>query len=154
MSFRSRPVLDRKHRPRWQDELRTQQLTVIAFAVAIALAVGILGAAAWRGCRGGGGRPGPRGAGRPCDPAGLEERQRIRVAEAAATIAELQAQLGGPRDQFIQQQIDQISLQLSSLDTSAADSLVETAVLASQADEFGVSVSDEELDAGLAERFT
>ena len=25
MTIRSRPVLDRKHRPRWQDELRTQQ---------------------------------------------------------------------------------------------------------------------------------
>ncbi len=36
MTIRSRPVLDRKHRPRWQDELRTQQLTIIGFAVAIA----------------------------------------------------------------------------------------------------------------------
>ena len=49
MSFRSRPVLDRRHRPRWQDELRTQQLIVIAFAVAISLAIGIFGAAAWNG---------------------------------------------------------------------------------------------------------
>ena len=31
MTIRSRPVLDRKHRPRWQDELRTQQLTIIGF---------------------------------------------------------------------------------------------------------------------------
>ena len=30
MTIRSRPVLDRKHRPRWQDELRTQQLTITA----------------------------------------------------------------------------------------------------------------------------
>ena len=43
MTIRSRPVLDRKHRPRWQDELRTQQLTVIGFAVAIAIALGIFG---------------------------------------------------------------------------------------------------------------
>ena len=49
MSFRSRPVLDRKHRPRWQDELRTQQLIVVGFALAIALALGIFGAAAWNG---------------------------------------------------------------------------------------------------------
>jgi len=39
MSFRNRPVLDRKHRPRWQDELRTQQLIVASFAIAIAVAI-------------------------------------------------------------------------------------------------------------------
>jgi len=152
MSFRSRPVLDRKHRPRWQDELRTQQLTVVAFAVAIALAVGIFGAAAWNGYWESHFRPVAAIAGTTYDRSDLSERQRILVAEASATISELQAQLGGPRDQFIQQQIDQISLQLSSLETTAADSLVQSAVLAAQADEFGVGVSDEELDAGLAER--
>ena len=46
MSFRNRPVLDRKHRPRWQDELRTQQLIVAGSALAIAVAVGIFAAAA------------------------------------------------------------------------------------------------------------
>ena len=153
MSFRSRPVLDRKHRPRWQDELRTQQLTVIAFAVAIALAIGIFGAAAWGGYWEAHYRPVAAVAGTTFDRSDLDERQRILLAEASATISELQAQLGGPRDQFIQQQIDQISQQLASLDTSAADSLVESAVLASQADAFGVTVSDDELEAGLAERF-
>ena len=152
MSFRSRPVLDRKHRPRWQDELRTQQLTVIAFAVAIALAVGIFGAAAWNGYWDAHFRPVAAVAGTTYDRSDLNERERILVAEASAAITELQAQLGGPRDQFIQQQIDQISQQLSSLDSSAAESLVGDAVLASQADVFGVSVSDDELDAGLAER--
>ncbi len=154
MSFRSRPVLDRKHRPRWQDELRTQQLTVIAFAVAIALAVGIFGAAAWSGYWDAHFRPVAAVAGASYDRSDLDVRQRIMVAEASASITELQAQLGGPRDQFIQQQIDQISQQLSSLDTAAADSLVESAVLASRADAFDVSVSDEELEAGLAERFS
>ena len=152
MSFRSRPVLDRKHRPRWQDELRTQQLTVIAFAVAIALAVGIFGAAAWNGYWDAHFRPVAAVAGTTYDRSDLNERERILVAEASAAITELQAQLGGPRDQFIQQQIDQISQQLSSLDSSAAESLVGDAVLASQADVFGVNVSDDELDAGLAER--
>ena len=154
MSFRSRPVLDRKHRPRWQDELRTQQLTVIAFAVAIALAVGIFGAAAWSGYWDAHIRPVAVVAGTTYDRSDLDVRQRILVAEASAAITELQAQLGGPRDQFIQQQIDQISQQLASLDTAAADSLVESAELASRADAFGVSVSDDELVAGLAERFT
>jgi parvulin-like peptidyl-prolyl isomerase len=153
MSFRSRPVLDRKHRPRWQDELRTQQLTVIAFAVAIALAVGIFGAAAWSGYWDAHFRPVAAVAGSTYDRSDLDERQRILVAEASASITELQTQLGGPRDQFIQQQIDQISQQLASLDTAAADSLVESAVLASRADAFGVSVTDDELDAGIADRF-
>jgi parvulin-like peptidyl-prolyl isomerase len=154
MSFRSRPVLDRKHRPRWQDELRTQQLTVIAFAVAIALAIGIFGAAAWNGYWEAHFRPVAAVAGTIFDRSDLDLRQRILVAEASATVIELQSQMGGPRDQVIQQQIDQINLQLSTLDAAAADSLVESAVMAAQAGEFGVSVSDEELDAGLAERFT
>ena len=153
MSFRSRPVLDRKHRPRWQDELRTQQLTVIAFAVAIALAVGIFGAAAWNGYWEAHLRPVAAIAGTTYDRSDLDTRQRIMTAEALATITDLQFQRGGPRDQVIEQQIDQISLQLSSLETSAADSLVESAVLAARADALGVSVSEEELDAGLAERF-
>ncbi|MGI8999791.1 MAG: peptidylprolyl isomerase [Candidatus Limnocylindria bacterium] len=153
MSFRSRPVLDRKHRPRWQDELRTQQLTVIAFAVAIALALGIFGAAAWSGYWEAHDRPVAAVAGTTYDRSDLDQRQRVLVAEATATITELQGQIGGPRDQIIQQQIDQISLEISSLDTTAAASLIESAVLTAQASTFGLSVSDEQLDAGLAERF-
>ena len=44
MSFRNRPVLDRKHRPRWQDELRSHQVIVAALTLAIGLALGIFGA--------------------------------------------------------------------------------------------------------------
>ena len=154
MSFRSRPVLDRRHRPRWQDELRTQQLTVVAFAVAIALAIGIFGAAAWNGYWESHFRPVAAVAGTTFDRSELDERQRILVAESTAELTELETQMGGPRDQIIQQQIDQISLELSSIDTTAADSLVDSAVLAAQADEFGVEVTEEELDAGVAERFT
>lgn len=153
MSFRSRPVLDRKHRPRWQDELRTQQLTVFAFAIAIALALGIFGAAAWNGYWEAHFRPVAAVDGQMYDRSDLAERQRILVAETSATIAELQSQLGGARDQIIQQQIDQLSLQFSSLETTAADSLVESAVLAAQADAFDVSVSDGDVDAAIAERY-
>ena len=152
MSFRSRPVLDRRHRPRWQDELRTQQLTVIAFAVAIALAVGIFGAAAWNGYWDAHLRPVASVAGTTYDRSDLNERQRILVAEASAEITELQAQMGGPRDQVIQQQIDQITAGLADLDTAASGSIVDGAVLASQAEEFGVSVSDAEVTATIAER--
>jgi parvulin-like peptidyl-prolyl isomerase len=48
--------------------------------------------------------------------------------------------------------MDGLSQRMSSISTAAADSLVESAVLASRADEFDVSVSDDELEAGLAER--
>jgi hypothetical protein len=154
MSFRSRPVLDRKHRPRWQDELRTQQLTVIAFAVAIALAVGIFGASAWNGYWETHFRPVAAVAGSSFDRADLDVRERILTAETIAQITDLQAQLGGPRDQIIQQQIDSLSLRFNNLASEAASSLVDGAVLASRAEDFEVSVSDDELDAGVAERLT
>jgi parvulin-like peptidyl-prolyl isomerase len=154
MSFRSRPVLDRRHRPRWQDELRTQQLTVVGFAVAIALALGIFGATVWTGYWDAHVRPVAAVAGTTYDRSDLDQRQRILIAEASADIAELQVQLGGPRDQFLQAQIDQISAGLQDPEAAATTSLVDGAVLASQADEFGVSVSEEEVDAGIAERHT
>ena len=154
MSFRSRPVLDRRHRPRWQDELRTQQLIVVAFAVAIALALGIFGAAAWNGFWESHFRPVASIAGTRIDRSDLDVRRRILVAEATATVTDLQSQLGGPRDQLIQQQIDQVSAALSDLDGAAAASLVDGAVLASQADAFGIAVDDDEVDAGIAERHT
>jgi parvulin-like peptidyl-prolyl isomerase len=154
MSFRSRPVLDRKHRPRWQDELRTQQLTVVAFAVAIALAVGIFGASAWNGYWESHFRPVAAVAGSDFDRADLDVRERILAAETIAEITELQAQLGGPRDQIVQQQIDSLSQRFNDLASEAADSLVDSAVLRSRADDFGVSVSEDELDAGVAERLT
>ena len=154
MSFRSRPVLDRKHRPRWQDELRTQQLTVVGFAVAIALAIGIFGAAAWNGYWEAHLRPVAAVAGTTYDRSDLNERSRILASEVLATLADLESQRGGPRDQFIDQQIESIQAQLQNLDTTAADSLVQSAVLTSQADAYGVSVTDEELDAGIAERLT
>lgn len=154
MSFRTRPVLDRRHRPRWQDELRTQQLIVVGFAVAIALAIGIFGAAAWNGYWEAHLRPVAAVSGTTFDRADLTERARIITAEAIAEITELQAQLGGPRDQILQQQIDSLSLAFDSATTDAAQSLVDGAVLDTQAPEYGVSVSEEELEAGLAERFT
>jgi parvulin-like peptidyl-prolyl isomerase len=154
MSFRSRPVLDRKHRPRWQDELRTQQLTVVAFAVAIALAVGIFGASAWNGYWEAHFRPVAAVAGTSFDRADLDVRERILAAETIGQITELQATLGGPRDQIIQQQIDSLSQRFNNLASEAADSLVDSAVLAARAEDYGISVSDDELDAGVAERTT
>ncbi len=155
MSFKSRPVLDRKHRPRWQDELRTQQLTLAAFALAIALAIGIAGAAAWNGYWESHLRPVASAGGQSFDRADLTVREQILTAEGVAAITELQGQIaGGPRDQAIQQQVDSLTQQLSSVTTSATASLVDNAVLASQADAFGVSVTEEQIDAATVERMS
>ena len=153
MTIRSRPVLDRKHRPRWQDELRTQQLTVIGFAVAIAIALGIFGAAAWNGYWEAHLRPVAAVAGTSFTRGDLAVREEIITAETIAEITELQSQMGGPRDQILQQQIDSLSTRLNSIPTTATESLVDGAVLTKQADEFGVAVEDEAVDAEIAERF-
>ena len=153
MTIRSRPVLDRKHRPRWQDELRTQQLTVIAFAIAIAVALGIFGAAAWNGYWESHLRPVATVEGASFTRGDLTIRERIITAETVAEATELSDQVsGGPRDQIIQQQIESLSQRLSSLSTTATTSLVDGAVLDARADAFGVAVTDAEVEAEVAER--
>ena len=153
MTLRSRPVLDRKHRPRWQDELRTQQLIVVGFAIAIAVAIGIFGAAAWNGYWETHSRPVADVEGTSFNKADLDQRETILTMELVANLQELQGQLtGGPRDQIINQQIEQLNSQASGLTTTAATSLVDGEVLASRAGDFDVSVSDDELDAEVAKR--
>ena len=155
MSFRSRPVLDRKHRPRWQDELRTQQLTIVAFAVAIALALGIFGAAAWNGYWESHLRAVAAVGQRTFDQADLGERQTILTAEAVSQITELQAQLtGGARDQVIQQQIDSLDQSFSNVTGMATQSLTDQAVLEDRASDFEASVSDAEVDEEVASRYS
>ena len=151
MTFRSRPVLDRKHRPRWQDELRTQQLIVVGFAIAIALALGIFGAAAWNGYWEAHLRPvavvdGTTLRSRPTSTCASRSWRR-----SSSPITELQEQLPAARATSSSSSRSTSSAsRLSSLTTTAADSLVDGAVLASRADDFGVSVSDDEIDAELA----
>jgi parvulin-like peptidyl-prolyl isomerase len=152
MTIRSRPVLDRKHRPRWQDELRTQQLTIAGFAIAIAVALGIFGAAAWNGWWEGHLRPVASVSGSTYTRSDLETRRQIITAETVSRISDLSSQLGGPRDQLVQQQIDSLTARLNSVETDAADSLVDGAVLRDQAGAYGVSVTDDEVDAAIAER--
>jgi parvulin-like peptidyl-prolyl isomerase len=153
MSFRSRPVLDRKHRPRWQEELRTQQLTIVAFAVAIGLAVGIFGAAAWYGYWDTHLRPIASVDGQTFLRSDLTTREQILAAEGIAAIQELQGQIaGGPRDQLLQQQADALSQQLSDVTGSAVGSLVDGAVLASRTDDIGIEVSEADVDEAVATR--
>ena len=154
MSFRNRPVLDRKHRPRWQDELRTQRFIVGGFAGAIAIAVGIFAATAW-------------GAhydahllqvavvdGRSFTVDEQRDRMNIMGSELQATGLDIQAQLGGVRDPILNQQITFIQNQLSSLVSSSTDSLVLGAILAREAAARGIPLSDADIAAEVARRQT
>ena len=154
MSFRNRPVLNRRRRPRWQEELRTQQLVVSGFAVAIAIAIGIFAATEWASYWDSHLAPVATVADHTFDRADVTAREQAISADLIATANELSDQLGGPNDQFIQQQISSIESQLADLSDDAAASLVQGRVLAEQSAAYGVEVSDEDLDAALAERTT
>jgi parvulin-like peptidyl-prolyl isomerase len=153
MTYRNRPVLDRKHRPRWQDELRTQQLVVAGFAVAIALALGIFGATVWNGYWEAHLRPVASVAGAAIDRGDLAVREGAIAAELTAEAVDLQSQMsGGPRDQIIEQQLNALAAQLGELTLAASDSLVRGAVLRERTAAFEVSLSDAAVDAEVAAR--
>ena len=73
--------------------------------------------------------------------------------QLVAQLQELQEQItGGARDAILNQQIEQLNQSASTLTNDAIDSLVDGEVLASRASEFGVSVSDDDVDAEVARR--
>ena len=126
---------------------------MIGFAVAIAIALGIFGAAAWNGYWEAHLRPVAAVAGTSFTRGDLAMRERIISAETIEQITELNAQFGGPRDQLLQQQVDSLTTRLNSISTTATESLVDGAVLTERADEFGVAVDGDAVDAEIAERF-
>jgi peptidyl-prolyl cis-trans isomerase SurA len=154
MSFRNRPVLDRKHRPRWQDELRTQQLIVAGFALAIAVAIGIFGAAAWNTYFDASLRQVALVDGTPVTASTLQRRANILYAQLGATALDLQGQLGGAKDQAIQQQLQGVNDASSQVQSLALDSLKTGIVLDARQAQDGVTVSDDELDAEVENRRT
>ncbi len=154
MSFRNRPVLDRKHRPRWQDELRSQQLIVAGFALAIAVAIGIFGAVAWSQFFNDNLRQVAIVHGTSVDRSDLERRTDVIAAELTASYLELQSQLGGVRDPVIQQQQQQLQNAITAVEDIASDSLVTGLVMDARADEFGLSVDESAVDEELRERQT
>lgn len=154
MSFRNRPVLDRKHRPRWQDELRTQRLIVGAFAGAIAVAIGIFGATAWSQHYKAHFRQVALVGSTSFDVDAQQNRLDIIGAELQAAGLDLQSQLGGARDPILNQQLGFIQNQLSALLGTATESLVTGRVLESEAQARGIKVSDAEIDAEKAQRQT
>jgi peptidyl-prolyl cis-trans isomerase SurA len=154
MSFRNRPVLDRKHRPRWQDELRTQQLTVAGFALAIAVALGIFAAVAWSAFYNATLRQVALVHGEAVDRSDLRARTDLIAAELSAQYLDLSGQLGGARDQVIQQQLQSLQQAINAVEDIASDSLVTGLVMDARAAEFGLSVDDPAVDAALEERRT
>lgn len=154
MTFRNRPTLDRKHRPRWQDERRSQQLIIAGFAAAIAVALGIFGASVWSSYYAAHQREIALVETQQFTRDDLDRRTGILAAELQSTAAELQSQLGGPRDAIVQQQLSVIQDQLSNLATNAISSLVDGAWMEEHGSDYGVSVSDEEIDAEAERRTT
>jgi parvulin-like peptidyl-prolyl isomerase len=154
MSFRNRPVLDRKHRPRWQDELRTQRLIVGGFAVAIAAAIGIFGATAWFDYYNNHLAPVAAVGKATYNLDDLGRRMDIIGSELQARYVELNDQLGGVRDPVIQQAQQSIQTALQSLVSTASDSMVLTSALTDLAGKYGISVSDAQVSAEVIRRQT
>ena len=152
MSFRNRPVLDRKHRPRWQDELRTQQLIVASFALAIAVAVGIFAAAAWSGFYQSNLRQAALVDDTPIQRAAIVKRIQMVAAELQATAVDLQGHAGGMRDQIIQQQLQTIDTTLGNVQGVGSDSLLTGFLLDRRAAALGVGPTDEEVQAEIDRR--
>ena len=154
MSYRNRPVLDRKHRPRWQDELRTQQLVVAGFALAIAVAVGIFAAAAWSAFYEGNLRQAALIDGTPVRRAELEQRIQIVASELQATALDLSGHAGGARDDIVQQQLQAIDGAFGNVQQVGTDSLVLGMVLDRRAGELGGQPSAAEVQAEVETRRT
>ncbi len=154
MTFRNRPTLDRKHRPRWQDERRSQQLIIAGFAAAIAVALGIFGASAWTTYHDAHQRQIALVGAQPFTPDDLDHRTSILAAELQSTAADLQSQLGGPRDQIVQQQLSVIQDQLGNLTQNGTNSLVDGAWMEEHAAAYGISLTDDEIDAEVQRRTT
>ena len=154
MSFRNRPVLDRKHRPRWQDELRTQQLIVAGFAAAIAVAIGIFAATAWSDHYDNHLRPVAAVGDVTYTVDDLTDRMDAIGSELQARYLDLNSRLGGVRDSLIQQGQQAIQDALQTLAPTATDSLILSRVLDDAAGGYGITVGADELDAEVTRRQT
>ena len=152
MTFRNRPTLDRKHRPRWQDERHTQQLIIAGFAAAIAVALGIFGASVWGTYHDAHQRQVALVGSQQYTRDDLGRRTAILAAELQSTAAELQSQLGGARDAIVQQQLSVIQDQIGNLTANATTSLVDGAWTGEHAADYDISVTEDEIDAEAARR--
>lgn len=152
MSFRNRPVLDRKHRPRWQDELRTQQLIVAGFAVAIAVAIGIFAATAWSNHYESHLRPVAAVGKVTYNVDDLTGRMDLIGSELQEQYLDLADNIGGVRDPIIEQGQQAIQQELDRIVSTATDSLVLGRILADASRRYGISVGEAEVSAEVARR--
>lgn len=152
MTYRSRPAPRRRHRARWQDELRTQRVLVGGFAAAIAVALGLFGISAWSAYFDGHLRQVMVVEGTAVSREGLDLRQTIIGSELQATGLDLNNQLGGARDAVLQQQLSVISDQFQNLTSTATGSIEDGLFQATRAEGFGLSVTDDQIDAEVAHR--
>jgi parvulin-like peptidyl-prolyl isomerase len=154
MSFRNRPTLDRRHRPRWQDELRSQQLIVAGFAVAIAVALGIFAATAWSSFYDNHLREVAYVAGQPLDRDALNKRSGIVAAELQAKGRDLLDSEGGAHNSVIQQQLQVVQETLGNLQSTATDSLTTGAYMRADGPRLSISVADADIDKEITRRTT
>lgn len=154
MTYRSRPAPRRRQRARWQDELRTQRILIGAFAVAIAIALGVFGMSAWNAYYDSHLRQVMLIEGTSVSREELELRQGIIGAELQATYIDLTATAGGARDAVVQQQLSVVTDQLGNLTQTAVSSLEDGLFQATRAEGFGIAVTDAQVDAEVAARQT
>ncbi len=154
MSFRNRPTLDRKHRPRWQDELRSQQLIVGGFALAMAVAIGIFAATAWSQYYLTHLRQVAMVDEMVFNRVDLDRRMNVIGAGLQASYVEISNRMGGTRDPVIEQQLSAIEDALQRIVSLGTSSLVDGVVLSKAAASRGISVPDADLAAEVADRQT
>jgi parvulin-like peptidyl-prolyl isomerase len=154
MSFRNRPTLDRRHRPRWQDELRSQQLIVGGFAVAIAIALGIFGATAWSSYYDNHLKEVAYVGNQSFDVDALNLREGIIYSELSAKQLDLSIAAVGVQNSLVQQQLQVVQQTQQNIVPNAADSLTTGAYMRDKAPSLGISVSSSAIDQEIAKRTT
>ncbi len=154
MSFRNRPTLDRRHRPRWQDELRSQQLIVAGFAIAIAIALGIFGATAWSSFYDNHLKEVAYVGNQSFNVDALTKREGIMAAELTAKQSDLSIAAVGAQNSLIQQQLQVVSDTLQNVVSNATDSLTTGAYMRDKAPDLRISVSADAIDKEIAKRET
>jgi hypothetical protein len=154
MTYRSRPAPRRRQRARWQDELRTQRILIGAFAVAIAVALGLFGMSAWTAYHDAHLRQVIVVDESRVTREAFDLRQAIIGAELQASAEDLSGQLGGARDALLQQQLGAISDQFQNLTSATTNSIVDGLFQASRAEGYGITVPAADVDAEIEDRLT
>jgi parvulin-like peptidyl-prolyl isomerase len=154
MTYRSRPAPRRRQRARWQDELRTQRILIGAFAVAIAVALGLFGMSAWTAYHDAHLRQVIVVDESRVTREAFDLRQAIIGAELQASAEDISGQLGGARDALLQQQLGAISDQFQNLTSATTNSIVDGLFQASRAEGYGITVPAADVDAEIEDRLT